>query len=202
MADTNAGDPRIGVTNNESAATKHLVEAYSETPVVDEQSGRTCTFCGNAGFRRSRLRFTDLLQLVMLKFPVRCTRCGQRQYVAYGVASVAQPAKAQSAGPSPDKPGSWKQFTGEVPSTLTHARPASTMAEPVAERLDDAFKPGPPAHLGIPVTNREPVPQPYAAPVPVMQSPPRAPSPPSSPAQSSTPPASTPSRRSDDSGIW
>lgn len=200
MAEHPAGDPRIGVTNNESAATKHLVEAYSDAPVVDERLERSCTFCGNMGFRRSRLRFTDLFRLLTLKFPVRCVRCGQRQYVAYGVASMAQPAKAQSIGPSPDKPGSWKQFTEDVPSSLPHARPASTAAQPVAERLDDAFKPGPPAHLGVPVTSTPAVPS-YAAPapppVPIVQSTPAAPSQPSS-----SPPPRTPSRRSDDSGIW
>ncbi len=196
MAEHPAGDPRIGVTNNERAETKHLVQPYSDAPVVDETSDRACAFCGNTGFRRSRLRFTDLLQLVMLKLPVRCVRCGQRQHVALSVAAAAQAAKAQTIGPSPDKPGSWKKFTEDAPSTLLHARPATTAAVPVAERLDDAFKPGPPAHLG---TTEQTFPAPVGALAPSAERPAAQPV---KPTYSAAPPARTPSRRSDDSGIW
>ncbi len=192
----NADDPRIAVTTNERTGTKHLVEPYAEAPVVNEHSDGTCGFCGHAGFRRSRVRFTDVLQFLLLKYPVRCTRCGQRQYVPLRIALQARAAKLQTPGPSPDKPGSWKAFTAGGTVSAPHARPATTAAEPLAGRLDDAFKPGPPARLGVPdQANSQSSSQTSAQYNVTAHSQPIVP-------RQSTPPAHTPSRRSDDSGIW
>ena len=87
---------RIAVTSNEPLAEKHLVEPYAAQPLVQQRAGqRTCVFCGNSGFRRSRLRITDVLRLLLLRYPVRCIRCGQRQYAFIRTALSARPPRRQ-----------------------------------------------------------------------------------------------------------
>lgn len=51
-----------------------------------------CQFCPGQAFRRSRLRIQDLQGLFLMRYPVRCLRCGQRQAVSFAVASVSVPS--------------------------------------------------------------------------------------------------------------
>lgn len=51
-----------------------------------------CQFCPCQRFRRSRLRSKDLRELFLMRYPVRCLRCGQRQTVSYTVAAVSVPS--------------------------------------------------------------------------------------------------------------
>jgi hypothetical protein len=44
-----------------------------------------CCVCGFLKFRTSRLRSSDLSQLLLMRLPVRCLNCGERTY-----ASVSQ----------------------------------------------------------------------------------------------------------------
>lgn len=93
-------DPRIAVTSTEPAERKHLVQPYAEEPVVEPGKGRrVCDWCGNNGFRRSRLRGADAVHLLTFTYPVRCTRCGQRQFVSWIAAVSAFPPRPLSAGP-------------------------------------------------------------------------------------------------------
>ena len=39
-----------------------------------------CRNCGMLSFRRSRLRNTDLVRLLLLQYPVRCRKCLERTY--------------------------------------------------------------------------------------------------------------------------
>lgn len=48
-----------------------------------------CQFCSGQSFRRSTLRGDDFTQLMLMRYPVRCLRCGQRQLVSYTVASLS-----------------------------------------------------------------------------------------------------------------
>ena len=51
-----------------------------------------CQFCVGRNFRRSRLRRTDLKQLLLMRYPVRCLRCSQRQMVSFSVAGISVPS--------------------------------------------------------------------------------------------------------------
>ena len=48
-----------------------------------------CQFCSGQSFRRSTLRGDDITQIFLMRYPVRCLRCGQRQMLSYTVASLA-----------------------------------------------------------------------------------------------------------------
>ena len=51
-----------------------------------------CQFCVGQSFRRSRLRAADIPQLLLMRYPVRCARCSQRQTVSFTVAAVSIPS--------------------------------------------------------------------------------------------------------------
>lgn len=51
-----------------------------------------CQFCVGRAFRRSRLRGSDLSQLLLMRYPVRCLRCSQRQMVSFTVAGISVPS--------------------------------------------------------------------------------------------------------------
>jgi hypothetical protein len=70
--------------------------SFNERVYVGENRARgvavQCQFCPGQGFRRSSLRTTDIQDLFLMRYPVRCLRCGQRQKVSFAVASVAIPS--------------------------------------------------------------------------------------------------------------
>ena len=51
-----------------------------------------CQFCVGRNFRRSRWRKGDLKQLLLMRYPVRCLRCSQRQWVSFSVAGISVPS--------------------------------------------------------------------------------------------------------------
>ena len=51
-----------------------------------------CQFCPAQAFRRSRLRAEDLKHLAMMRYPVRCLRCSQRQLVSFAIAALSVPS--------------------------------------------------------------------------------------------------------------
>ena len=67
--------------------------SHSRTPYLglDPYNGVPiqCQFCSGQSFRRSTLRVDDFTQILLMRYPVRCIRCGQRQWVSYAVASLA-----------------------------------------------------------------------------------------------------------------
>ncbi|GAC1355837.1 MAG: hypothetical protein NVSMB3_01470 [Acidobacteriaceae bacterium] len=48
-----------------------------------------CQFCVGQSFRRSRLRGEDLRSLLLMRYPVRCLRCSQRQLVSFTIAGIS-----------------------------------------------------------------------------------------------------------------
>jgi hypothetical protein len=48
-----------------------------------------CQFCSGQSFRRSALRSDDFTEILLMRYPVRCLRCGQRQMVSYTIASLS-----------------------------------------------------------------------------------------------------------------
>jgi hypothetical protein len=132
------GDPRVRVTTGEAANEKAGVAGYEVRPVVALREGElACEFCGYNRFRRSRTRFRDLMELLMMRYPVRCMRCGQRQYFELTFALLAHAPKAQveRVAEGTDTWQNWTQATGEAPDQPTPARPMTTAVGPRAQRL-------------------------------------------------------------------
>jgi hypothetical protein len=48
-----------------------------------------CQYCSGQTFRRSTLRSEDLSEIFLMRYPVRCLRCSQRQMVSFTIASLA-----------------------------------------------------------------------------------------------------------------
>src|SRR5580698_6655524 len=48
-----------------------------------------CQYCSGQTFRRSTLRSEDLSEILLMRYPVRCLRCSQRQMVSFTIASLA-----------------------------------------------------------------------------------------------------------------
>lgn len=64
-------------------------------PAIEKMSSGVplqCQFCVGQSFRRSRLRAADIPQLLLMRYPVRCARCSQRQTVSFTVAAVSIPS--------------------------------------------------------------------------------------------------------------
>ena len=152
MSDETTG--RIQVTNNDVPERRHLVQPYGERPVVELAQGVVaCPICGNNHFRRSRPRFGDLLELLMTRLPVRCTRCSQRQYMEFAVALLAYPPKDQGQRLAVGHE-TWQNWTTPSDEVQT-ARPLSTALGPKARNLDPGLltpRNDPPARAQQPPT--------------------------------------------------
>ena len=64
-------------------------------PAIEKMSSGVplqCQYCVGQSFRRSRLRAGDIPQLLLMRYPVRCARCSQRQTVSFTVAAVSIPS--------------------------------------------------------------------------------------------------------------
>ncbi len=48
-----------------------------------------CQYCVGQKFRRSRLRSNDFRSLLLMRYPVRCLRCAQRQLVSFTIAGIS-----------------------------------------------------------------------------------------------------------------
>lgn len=60
-----------------------------ETPISLDPLDVHCQYCPGQQFRRSRLRAKDLRDIALMRYPVRCLRCSQRQFVSFTVAGLA-----------------------------------------------------------------------------------------------------------------
>lgn len=128
------GEESIAITTTEVLERRHLVQPYGRSPVVELRQGVVaCPYCGNESFRRSRLRFKDVLELLMFRWPTRCTRCGQRQYLGFVVAFLAFPPKVAAVRVSKGQE-SWQNWTS-ADAPVQVARPLSTAMEPKARNL-------------------------------------------------------------------
>jgi hypothetical protein len=94
-----------------------------------------CQFCSGQNFRRSTLRGEDLTQILLMRYPVRCLRCGQRQMVSYTIASLALSSsiKPRRRHRPVDPSKRWIDFTRhpDVPNPLA---PAPTEEESHSRR--------------------------------------------------------------------
>jgi hypothetical protein len=75
-------------TRHHPPHSSHSNSIYSDVPAARGVPLR-CQFCASQSFRRSSLRAADLGQLLLMRYPVRCLRCGQRQMVSFTVAGIS-----------------------------------------------------------------------------------------------------------------
>jgi len=89
-----------------------------------------CQFCSGQSFRRSSLRGDDFTQIMLMRYPVRCLRCGQRQLVSYIVASLAFSSsfKPRRRHRPVDPSRRWIDFTRH-PNTPNPLSPSPTEEE-------------------------------------------------------------------------
>ncbi len=92
--------------------------SFSESPPVvgDYSHGIAiqCQYCPGQAFRRSKLRAHDFQDLLLMRYPVRCLRCGQRQKVSFTLASVSVPShvKPRRHRRSAEKFADWPPSAG------------------------------------------------------------------------------------------
>lgn len=82
-----------------AAAVDHERELWRTTEASERELQRMhsgvpiqCQFCVGQTFRRSRLRASDFASILLMRYPVRCTRCAQRQAVSFTVAGISAPS--------------------------------------------------------------------------------------------------------------
>ncbi len=128
------GDPLIGVTTAAPASEKSEVLPYTERPMLELREGSlACDACGYSRFRRSRIRFGDVKELVMMRFPMRCLRCGKREYHDFALAMLS--GRSKEHGRLSEGTDTWKSWTRSSSDVPTSARPLSTSQGTRAERL-------------------------------------------------------------------
>ena len=78
-----------------------------------------CQYCSGQAFRRSTLRGDDFFQMLLMRYPVRCLRCSQRQGVSFTVAGVSLSSKDRPKRPSRNTPitGAWTEPAQPVGTT-------------------------------------------------------------------------------------
>lgn len=124
-------------------------QAPASPAVFDTPTGVAhCIFCPGRHLRISRLRFQDLIHIAQFEFPVRCGRCGQRQFVSPLVAALSGRHRILRSEHRRQRPETqtWASWTEFVPNE-TKDRPMTTVAGPRAARLEKrAPKPARPAN--------------------------------------------------------
>lgn len=101
-------------------ATPYLgLDPYNGVPIQ-------CQFCSGKDFRRSTLRSEDFSEILLMRYPVRCLRCGQRQLASFTVASLAvsSSVKPRRRHRPVDPSKRWIDFTKhpDAPNPLTPTR--------------------------------------------------------------------------------
>jgi DNA-directed RNA polymerase subunit RPC12/RpoP len=88
---------------------------------VDPRNGVAiqCQYCSGQTFRRSTLRAEDLTDILLMRYPIRCLRCSQRQLVSFTIASLAvsssvKPTRKKHASTLPNH---WTDFTKHTSSS-------------------------------------------------------------------------------------
>lgn len=139
---------------NEFETTKNRAERQMETSAVfDAPTGVAhCLFCPGRHLRLSRLRAFDISRILRFEFPVRCGRCGQRQYVAPLVAALSGRHKIMRGELRKRAPETqtWASWTEPV-ANETKDRPMTTAIGPRAARLEKRATP----RVARPVDSRD-----------------------------------------------
>lgn len=85
-------DPSSNQSTNRMNGKRRSRPNVRKTAIVSV-SGRAvpiqCQYCSSQSFRRSRLRSEDFWSMLLMRYPVRCLRCNQRQLVSFTVAGIS-----------------------------------------------------------------------------------------------------------------
>jgi DNA-directed RNA polymerase subunit RPC12/RpoP len=105
--------------------------SYNRAPITDISTGAMpirCQYCSGQTFRRSRLRPEDFWNMALMRYPVRCLRCSQRQMVSFTVAGLSLASHTKQARPvrPQDTWKHWTERTGESTSRHTAPQPPPT----------------------------------------------------------------------------
>jgi DNA-directed RNA polymerase subunit RPC12/RpoP len=101
-------------TDNSDSSRRRRRSSHEREPFfgVDPQNGAPirCQYCTGQSFRRSSLRSQDLTEILLMRYPVRCLRCSQRQLVSFTVAglSISSSIKINKRRHRNGMPAHWK----------------------------------------------------------------------------------------------
>ena len=130
-----APDEQPLVTTVEEHDWKWQIEPYAAVPTMSVDDGVIgCVFCTNPTFRRSRVRIHDIVELLLLRYPMRCMRCNQRQYGYFLTAGMALGPRSQSARVARGKE-TWKAWTESEMNGHSLQRPMTTSLGTRATKL-------------------------------------------------------------------
>ncbi|GAA3754520.1 hypothetical protein [Terriglobus aquaticus] len=99
-----------------------------------------CVFCANTKFRRSRVRIHDVGELLLLRYPMRCMRCNQRQYGYFVTAAYALPPRSHNTRVDRGQ-DTWKAWTESERDRQTMQRPMTTSIGTRATKLQPPPRP-------------------------------------------------------------
>jgi hypothetical protein len=113
---------------------EHPNSTHGRTPYLglDPRNGVPiqCQYCSGQTFRRSTLRGDDFTDILLMRYPVRCLRCSQRQLVSFTVASLSlsSSVKPRRRHSPVDPAARWIDFTRhpDLPHPLS---PSQTQEE-------------------------------------------------------------------------
>ena len=99
------------------AHSSHDNTSYSDVSATHGVPLR-CQFCSHQSFRRSSLRASDFTQILLMRYPVRCLRCGQRQMVSFTLAGISlRPSTRPQKSFEPPSSKHWTEPTADSGST-------------------------------------------------------------------------------------
>lgn len=111
---SNAANPSNGKRRTRSNNVRKTVNLGASGKAVPIQ----CQYCSGQSFRRSKLRPEDFWQMVLMRYPVRCMRCSQRQMVSFTVAGLSLSSLTHHPRPVRTE-DTWKHWT-EPSESSTH----------------------------------------------------------------------------------
>jgi hypothetical protein len=91
-----------------------------------------CQYCPAQSFRRSRLRLQDLFSILVMRYSVRCLRCGQRQTVNFMVAATGVPSSYKQAR-NMRNTETWGEFTASSVDPVARIGPVKPLSAVVGE---------------------------------------------------------------------
>jgi DNA-directed RNA polymerase subunit RPC12/RpoP len=98
--------------HKESSRRRHSSHTRASYLGTESRNGAPirCQYCSGQSFRRSSLRSQDLTEILLMRYPVRCLRCSQRQLVSFTVAgiSISSSIKIKKRGSRNSLPVQWK----------------------------------------------------------------------------------------------
>jgi hypothetical protein len=118
--------------------------SHSRTPYLgsDPRNGVPirCQFCSGQTFRRSTLRGDDFTDILLMRYPVRCLRCSQRQLVSFTIASLSlsSSVKPRRKHRPMDLSARWVDFTKHpdprMPGATESTEPAPSTEQELHSR--------------------------------------------------------------------